>query len=95
MTERQTQWGSILYKNEKLGVEEGEFSRDSHFYGEGQEIPIERKGKKGLEVGYREPLTVGSGKPFTFQDVYVVFDGENSVTEVDKTTVKYEVKRHK
>lgn len=89
MTERYTPHGSVLYKNNLLGIEEGEYSKDSHFYREGVTRRIERKGKTGVEVGYRDPLTVGSGKPVTFQDVYVVFDGDNGITEVDKSTVKY------
>ena len=89
MTERYTPHGSVLYKNDTLGVAEGEFSRDSHFYEEGKERPIERKGKKGLEVGYRDPLTVGARQQVTLEDVYVVFDGDNGITQVAKSTVIY------
>jgi hypothetical protein len=89
MTERYTPHGSVLYKNEKLGVREGEYPRNSHFYEEGKEIPITRKGKPGLEVGYRDPMTVGARQQFTYQDSIVVFDGDNATTMVDKRTIKY------
>lgn len=89
MKERTTQWGSVLYKNETLGVEEGEYPRNSHFYEEGKEIPITRKGKPGLEVGYRDPITVGARQQFTYQDSIVVFDGDKYTTMVDKRTIKY------
>lgn len=89
MTERQTQWGSILYKNDLLGITEDEFPRNSHFYPEGEEVPMTRKGKKGLEVGYRDPLTVGARQQVTLNDVFIVFEGDNAVIQVDKRTVKY------
>lgn len=94
MTERYTPHGSVLYKNEALGVEEGEYPRNSHFYSQGQEVPMERKGIKGLEVGYREPLTVGARQQVTLNDVFIVFDGDNAVTQVAKETVIYKEQKH-
>lgn len=93
MTERYTPHGSVLYKNEALGVEEGEYPRDSHFYEEGKEKRVERKGKKGLEVGYREPLTVGARQQVTLNDVFVLFDGDEYLSLVAKETVIYKEKK--
>lgn len=94
MTERYTPHGSVLYKNETLGVEEGEYPRNSHFYPQGQEVPMERKGKKGLEVGYREPLTVGARQQVTLNDVFVLFEGDKYLSLVAKETVIYKEKKH-
>lgn len=88
--QRTTPWGSVLYKNERLGIEESEFSRNSHFYPEGEEIPMTRRGVRGLEVGYKEPLAVGAKQQVILYDMYVVFEGDNAVTQVDKRSIKYE-----
>ena len=87
--ERETQFGAKIYSNEKLGIETGELPANSHFYPEGKEKPVEIKGKKALEVGYRDPLTIGSGKPTTLEDVYVLYDGDNALTGAAKSTVVY------
>lgn len=87
--ERETPHGSKIYSNKALGIDEGEYPRNSHFYPEGKERPIERKGKRGVEVGYRDPMTVGKEQQFTYQDSIVVFDGDNATTMVDKRTVVY------
>lgn len=87
--ERETKWGSVIYSNDTLGVLEGEFPRNSHFYPEGKEKHITQKGRRGLEVGYREPITLGRDQNFTFQDSIVVFDGDAYTTMVDKSTVIY------
>jgi hypothetical protein len=92
--QRESQFGSVIYSNKNLGIEEGEYPRNSHFYEEGKEKPVERKGKKGLQVGYRDPLTVGSGKPVTLEDVYIIFDGDTSITGAAKSTVVYTKEKH-
>lgn len=94
MTERYTPHGSVLYKNDILNIQEGEYPRNSHFYEEGKEIPMERKGKKGLEVGYREPLTVGARQQVTLNDVFVLFEGDKYLSLVAKETVIYKEKKH-
>jgi len=40
------------------------------------------------------PYTQARDQKLAFQDVYVLFDGDKYITEVDETTVIYKEKKH-
>lgn len=72
------------YSNEPLGVERQEIPLHWRFFREGAEVPIERNGVSGYQVGYAGPTNEKDVVP----TVICIFDGV--LTQVAESGVIYD-----